>query len=93
MVRDLDADGGFAGHALDEDGFGGHGEAEVVGEAGDAGVLDAGVGAELEGGDDGAGIDLRDLAVDAELGALLDQDAGPLRARASSRTMLCSSER
>ena len=30
-VGDLDADGGFAGHALDEDGLGGHGEAEVVG--------------------------------------------------------------
>ena len=38
--------------------------------------FDAGVGAELEGGDDGAGVDLRDLAVDVELGALLDQDAG-----------------
>ncbi len=35
-VGDLDADGAFAGHALDEDGFGGHGEAEIVGEAGDA---------------------------------------------------------
>ncbi len=76
VVGHLDADGGFAGHALDEDGFGGHGEAEVVGQAGDAGVLDAGVGAELERGDDGAGIDLGDLAVDAELGAFLDQDPG-----------------
>ena len=76
VVGDLDADGGFAGHALDEDGFGGHGEAEIVGEAGDAGVFDAGVGAELEGGDDGAGVDLRDLAVDAELGALCDEGAG-----------------
>ncbi len=76
VVGDLDADGGFAGHALDEDGLGGHGEAEVVGEAGDAGVLDAGVGAELEGGDDGAGVDLGDLAVDAELGAFFDEDAG-----------------
>ena len=68
VIGDLDADGGFAGHALDQDGFGGHGEAEIVGEAGDAGVLDAGVGAELERGDDGAGIDLDDLSVDAELG-------------------------
>ncbi len=76
VVGDLDADGGFAGHALDEDGLGGHGEAEVVGEAGDAGVFDAGVGAELEGGDDGAGVDLGDLAVDAELGALGDEGAG-----------------
>ena len=76
VVRHLDADGGFAGHALDEDRFGGHGEAEVVGQACDAGVLDAGVGVELECGDDGAGVDLSDLAVDAELGALLDEGAG-----------------
>ena len=76
MVGDQDAAGGFAGHALDDDGFGGHGEAEVVGERGDAGVFDAGVGAEFEGGDNGAGVDLGDLAVDAELGALLDEGAG-----------------
>src|ERR1019366_2031860 len=75
VVGDLDADGGFAGHALDQDGFGSHGEAEVVGEAGDAGVFDAGVGAELECGDYGAGVDLRDLTVDAELGTLLDEYA------------------
>src|ERR1700753_910493 len=43
--------------------------------AGDAGVFDAGVGAELEGSDDGAGVDLGDLAVDAELGALGDEGA------------------
>ncbi len=36
VVRDLDADGALAGHALDEDAFGAHGEAEIVGEAGDA---------------------------------------------------------
>ncbi len=76
VVGDLDADGGFAGHALDEDGFGAHGEAEVVGEAGDAGVLDAGFGLELVGGDHRAGIDLHDLAADVELGAFFDQDAG-----------------
>ena len=75
-VRDLDADGALAGHAFDEDGFGGHGEAEIVGETGDAGDLDAGLGAELEGGDDGAGIDLRDLAVDGELRAFFDEHAG-----------------
>ncbi len=76
VVGDLDPDGGFAGHALDEDGFGGHGEAEIVCETSDAGVLDAGVGVELECGDDGAGVDLGDLSVDAELGALLDEGAG-----------------
>ena len=76
VVGDLDADGAFAGHALDEDGFGAHGEAEVVVEAGDAGVFDAGVGLELVGGDHGAGVDLDDLAADVELGAFFDQDAG-----------------
>ena len=50
-----------------------HGEAEIVGEAGDAAVLDAGFRAELEGGDDGAGIDLNDLAVDVELRAFFDE--------------------
>ena len=68
----LDADGGLAGHALDEDGLGGHRKTQIVGETRDAGDLDAGLGPELEGGDDGPGIDLRHLAVDAELGALFD---------------------
>src|SRR6202034_195856 len=74
VVGDLNAHGAFAGHALDEDGFGFGSEAEVFGEAGDAAVLDAGVGTELEGGDDGAGVDLDDLAGDVELGALFDED-------------------
>ena len=30
MVGNLDADGGFAGHALDQNAFGAQGEAEVV---------------------------------------------------------------
>ncbi len=59
VVRHLDADGALAGHALDEDALGAHGEAEVFGEAGDAAVFDAGFGLELVGGDHGAGIDLR----------------------------------
>ena len=76
VVGDLDADGAFAGHALDEDALGAHGEAEVVGEAGDAGVFDAGFGLELVGGDHGAGVDVLDLAADVELGALFDEYAG-----------------
>ena len=76
VVGHLDADGAFAGHALDEDAFGAHGEAEVVGEAGDARVFDAGLGLELVGGDHGAGIDLHDLATDIELGAFFDEDLG-----------------
>src|SRR5665213_2063279 len=76
VVWDLNADRGFSGHTLDEDGFGGHGEAKVVGEACDARILYTGVGLELEGGDDWAWIDLRHVAVDAALAALLDQDLG-----------------
>ena len=76
VVRHLDADGALAGHALDEDALGAHGQAEIVGEAGDAAVLDAGFGLELEGGDHGAGIDLHDLAAHVELGAFFHQHAG-----------------
>ena len=76
VVGHLDADGVFAGHALDENAFGAHGEAEVVGQAGDARVFDAGLGLELVGGDHGAGIDLDDLAAHVELGAFFDQHAG-----------------
>jgi len=48
VVGNLDADGAFAGHALDEDALRAHGQAEIVGEAGDAGILDAGFGLEFE---------------------------------------------
>ena len=76
VVGHLDADGAFAGHALDEDAFGAHGEAEIVGQAGDARVFDAGFGLELVGGDHGAGIDLHDLAAHVELGAFFDEHLG-----------------
>ncbi len=73
VIRHLDSDGALAGHALDEDALGGHRKTEVVGQAGDARVFHARFGAELEGGHDRAGIDLRDLAGDVEFGALFDQ--------------------
>ena len=76
VVGHLDADRALAGHALDENAFGAHGEAEVVGQAGDARVFDAGLGLELEGGDHGAGIDLHHLAAHVELGAFLHQNFG-----------------
>ena len=75
-VGDLNADGGLAGHALDEDAFGAQGETEVVAQAGDAAVLDAGLGLELEGGDHGAGVDLRHRAVHFELGTLGGEHGG-----------------
>jgi hypothetical protein len=65
--------------------LGAHGEAEVVGEAGDAAVFDAGFGLELVGGDHGAGIDLDHLAADVELGAFFDEDRASSRS-SSSRT-------
>ena len=76
VVGHLNADGALAGHALDEDAFGAHGQAQVVGQAGDARVFDARFGLELEGGDHGAGIDLHDLAAHVELGAFFDQHLG-----------------
>ena len=76
VVGHLDADRALAGHALDENAFGAHGEAEIVGQAGDARVFDAGLGLELVGGDHGAGIDLHHLAAHVELGAFFDQHLG-----------------
>ncbi len=73
VVRNLDADRRLARHALDEDALGAQGEAEIVGEAGDAAVLDAGFGLELEGRDHGAGIDLHHRAAHVELAALFAQ--------------------
>ena len=70
-VRDLDADGRLARNAIDEDRLRLHGQAEIVGEAGDLAVLHAGVRLELEGRDHRARVDLRHLAFDGELAALL----------------------
>ena len=69
-VGDFDADGRLAGDALDQDRFGLQAQAEVFGEGGDAAVLDAGFGLEFEGRDHRAGIDLRHVAEDVELGVL-----------------------
>src|SRR5208282_1738481 len=73
-VRHLDADRAFAGHTFDQDAFGPQGEAEIVREADDAAVLDAGFGLEFESGDYRAGVDLRDLAKDFEFRVLRGQN-------------------
>src|SRR5215467_11590160 len=70
VVRDFDADSGFAGNALDQDGLRLQRETQVFGEADNAAVLDTGFGLELEGCDDRAGIDLRDMSLHVELEAL-----------------------
>ena len=59
-VRNLDADRGLAGDAIDQHRLGLHRQAEVVGEAGDLAVLHAGVRLELVGRDDRARVDLDD---------------------------------
>ncbi len=76
-IRDLDADGGLAGDAIDQHRFGLHGEAQVVGEPGHLRVLHARIRLELEGGDDGTRMDLDDRAFHRELPALfLEQPRG-----------------
>src|SRR6266852_2300551 len=70
-VGHLDADGGLAGNALDQNGFRLQREAQIFRQADDAAVFDAGLGLELEGGDHRAGIDLRDAALNVEFQALV----------------------
>ena len=70
VVRNFDADGGFAGDALDEDRFGLQSEAQILSEADNAAVLDACFRLEFEGGNDRARVDLTDAALYVELHAL-----------------------
>ena len=76
VVGHLDADRALAGHALDQNAFGAHGEAKIVGQPGDARVFHAGLGLELKCRDHGAGIDLHNLAAHIELCAFFNQDLG-----------------
>ena len=78
LVRDLDADVALAAHAVDADRLGLERQRQVVGEADDLRVLDAGVGLELVGGDHGPGVDLAHRAHHAELGRLQLQDLAAL---------------
>jgi hypothetical protein len=55
----------FARHALDQNALGFQRQAEIVGEIGDAAVLDSGFRLEFERRDHRAGIDLRDLPVNS----------------------------
>ncbi len=72
-VGNFDAHGGFAGNALDEERFGAESEAEIVSQAGDAGIFDAGFGLEFESSDHRAGVDLGDVSGDAKfLGFFFD---------------------
>src|SRR2546430_14458507 len=70
VVRNFDADVGFAGDALDEDRFGLQSEAQILSEADNAAVLDACFRLEFEGGNDRARVDLTDAALYVELHAL-----------------------
>src|SRR5690606_10942076 len=64
-VGKLDADDGAAGDGGDAGGERGHRPRDVVGEADDAGGLEAGRGLQLVHGDDGAGADGGDLPLHA----------------------------
>src|ERR1019366_1422137 len=66
-IGHLNAYGGLARDALDQNGLGMQAEAEVFAEADNPGVLDAGFGLELEGGDHGPGVDLHHVAEHVEL--------------------------
>src|SRR6476659_3747600 len=65
-VRNFDAHGRLARNTLDQDRFRLKPEAEVFRKSRDAAVFNTGFGLELEGGDDGSGIDLHDRSQDVE---------------------------
>ena len=67
-VRQLDADDVAAGHDGDARRSGAHRAGDVVGEPDDARGLGAARRLQLEQRDDGAGLDVLDLALDAEVG-------------------------
>ena len=75
-VGHLDSDRRLAGHAFDENALGFEGEAQVVGEIGNAAVLDASFGLEFESRDYRPGIDLRHLPVDIKLRVLFGEHLG-----------------
>ena len=72
-IGNLNPDRSLAGHALNENAFGAQAEAEVFCQAGDAVVLDAGIGLEFVSGDHRSGIDVRDLPGDIEFRAFVDE--------------------
>src|SRR6187397_1642772 len=78
VVRNLDADRRLAGDAIDQDRLGLRREAEVIGQTGDFSVLHARIRLELEGRHNGAGMNLRDRALDGKLAALLLEQARAL---------------
>ncbi len=67
LVRQFDADGVAAGNDGDAGGDRAHRTGDVVGQADDARRLDAGCRFQFVEGDDRAGADLDDLALDAEI--------------------------
>ena len=67
LVRQFDADDVAAGHDGDAGGDRAHRAGDIVGKADDAGGLDAGRRLQFIERDDGAGADMDDLALDAEI--------------------------
>ena len=72
-VRHLNADGGSCRPCARPECSPLSARGKIVGQAGDPAVLDARFGLEFKGGDDRAGIDLRNLSVHLKFGVLLHQ--------------------
>ncbi len=68
-VGDFDADGRFPWNPVDANGFRLDAKAQIVYQAGNSGIFDAGVRLEFEGCHNRAGMDLRDAAVDVKFRA------------------------
>src|SRR6266851_3248290 len=72
-IVSFDADGGLAWYSIDADRFGFEREAKVIGEPDHSAVLDAGIGFELECGNDRPGVYAVDVTGYPELFALLGE--------------------
>src|SRR5215470_6290867 len=73
LVGYLNTDSAFSSHALDENAFGTHCKAKIISKTRDAAVFNSCLRPELERCNDGTGIDVRNLSVYIELGALFHE--------------------
>ena len=78
VVWHFDADGGFAGNSLNEDGFGLQSQAQIFGQCDNAAVLDAGFRLEFECRDNRARVDLRHAPLHVKFLAFCFNRAGAL---------------
>ena len=76
VVRDLDANRRLARNPVDQNGFGAHGQAQIVGKVRDLRVLHPCVRFEFISRHDGTRMDLHDAALDREFATLFFQQPG-----------------